>query len=167
MIINYDWGGRARKGMYFTLCPVLTDVNLFYSWPCNQWDCKQGTSDLFRNWNPVQALGKRPRLGFLPLCCKFYRPSTCCLKQQPREIKLLTSTLLPAAAHVTDPLGICSSSLLCCGSLSPALSHKFPQSLDKEGQSECICPLSGMSRKSNSCWPAILFVSKAAWMNSS
>jgi hypothetical protein len=120
-----------------------------------------GTKILSKPWENGHAWASSPSAA------SFTGLRTCCLKQQPREIKLLTSTLLPAAAHVTDPLGICSSSLLCCGSLSPALSHKFPQSLDKEGQSECICPLSGMSRKSNSCWPAILFVSKAAWMNSS
>lgn len=76
------------------------------------------------------------------------------LKQHPQEIKLLTSTLLSVAAHVTaPPMGICSSTPPRRGSMSPTLSYKFPHSLNKEGQSEHICPLSGMSQKSNSCWP--------------
>lgn len=51
------------------------------------------------------------------------------------------------------PMGICSSTPPRRGSMSPTLSYKFPHSLNKEGQSEHICPLSGMSQKSNSCWP--------------
>ena len=153
MLIKHDWGweGKVRNVFHFTSC-FEPDLTLFYSLLCNQGDGKEMTSDLSRKCELVWALGKLSCLVFLLLeKCKDLPPPHMCFSTDPPGNRTVNLNIaFSALSYYWATMGIFPPSLLFY--LPPPYPFQpFPHSVNKEGQSEYICPHFWKPQRRNSC----------------
>lgn len=176
MLIKHDWGweGKVRNVFHFTSC-FEPDLTLFYSLLWNQGGWKgddlwpltsPGSAILSGSWENCHAWFS----SFRKKCKDLPPPHMCFSIDPPGNRAVNFNIACNALSYYWAPMGTFPPSSLFY--LPPPYpSQPFPHSVNKEGQSEYICPHFWKPQRRNSCWPLFrthdLFVPKVAWVNSS
>lgn len=159
--------------MYFTSHLVLNLI-----WPSSIPCC--AIRGMVRRW-PLTSPGSAILSGPWENChawfssfqkkCKDLPPPHMCFSTDPPGNRTVNFNIaFNALSYYWAPMGTFPPSPLFY--LPPPYPFQpFPHSVNKEGQSEYICPHFWKPQRRNSCWPLFrthdLFVPKVAWVNSS